>query len=70
MSENIGHRDALHLLACHLERRTRRNLAPTRSSSLRSTITTATFAALQNLCCTEASPRPERTATMYRILVK
>lgn len=27
MSENIGHRDALYLFACHFEWRTRRNLA-------------------------------------------
>jgi hypothetical protein len=56
MSENIGHRHAWHLLACHLERRTRQNLAPTRSSSLRSTITIATFAVLQKHCCTELHP--------------
>ena len=54
MSEKIGHRDALYLFACHLEWRTRRNLAPTRNSWLRSTITTATFAVLQKHCCTEA----------------
>jgi hypothetical protein len=57
MSENIGGRDALHLLAaCHPEWRTRQNPAPTRSSSLRSTITTATFAVLQKHGCTELHP--------------
>ncbi len=27
MSENVGHRDALYLFACHLEWRNKRNLA-------------------------------------------
>jgi hypothetical protein len=55
MLEKIEHRDALHLFACHLEWRTKRN--PVRVPGTpwrRSTITTTTFAALQNLSCTEA----------------
>ena len=62
MSENIRHRDALYLFACHLEWHTRRNLAAYQEL----------IAALDDhdddiRCLAESllhrnSPRPERTA--------
>ncbi len=63
MSENIGHRDALYLFACHLEWHTRRNLAAYQDL----------LAALDDHDCDtrllaesllhRSWPRPERTAT-------
>jgi len=63
MSENIEHRDALYLFACHLEWQTKRNLAAYREL----------LAALDNHHCDirrvaefllqGSSPKPERTAT-------
>ncbi len=54
MSENIAHRGALYLFACHLAWRTRRSLAAYQELLRHSTIRTVTFVALQNLSCTEA----------------
>ena len=62
MSENIGHRDALYLFACHLEWCTRRNLAAYQELLAALDDQDSDIRRLAQSLLHRRSPRPERTA--------
>ena len=70
MSEKIGHRDALYLFACHLEWRTKRNLAAYQELLAALDDHDGDIRRLAECLLHRSSPRPERTATGIGILVK
>ena len=63
MSENIGHHDALYVFACHLEWRTRRNLAAYQELLAALDDQDGDIRRLAEYLLHRSSPRPERTAT-------
>jgi len=63
MSEKIGHRDALYLFACHLEWRTKRNLAAYQELLAAPDDHDDDIRRLTESLLHRSSPRPERTAT-------
>ena len=62
MSENIGHRDVLHLFACHSEWRTRRNLAAYQELLAALDDHDSDIRRLAESLLHRSSPRPQRTA--------
>ena len=63
MSEKIGHRDALYLFACHLEWRTKLNLAAYQELLAALDDQDGDIRCLAEFLLHRSSPRPERTAT-------
>jgi hypothetical protein len=63
MSEKNGHRDALYLFACHLEWRTKRNLAAYQELLVALDDHDGDIRRLAESLLRRSSPRPERTAT-------
>ena len=63
MSENIGHRDALYLFACHLEWLTKRNLAAYQELLAALDDHDGDIRRLAESLLHRSAPRPERTAT-------
>jgi len=63
MSEKIDHRDALYLFACHLEWRTKRNLAAYQELLAALDDHDRDIRLLAESLLHRSSPRPERTAT-------
>jgi hypothetical protein len=63
MSEKIGHRDALYLFACHLEWRTKRNLAAYQELLAALDDHDGDVLRLAEYLLHRSSLRPERTAT-------
>jgi hypothetical protein len=70
MSGKIEHRAALYLFACHLEWRTKWNLAAYRELLAALDDDHCDIRRLAESLLHRSSPRSERTATGYRILVK
>jgi hypothetical protein len=62
MSEEIGHRDALYLFACHLEWRAKRNLAAYLELIAALDDQEGDIRCLAEGHLHRSSPRPERTA--------
>jgi len=62
MSEKIGHRDALYLFACHLEWRTKRNLAAYQELLAALDDHDGDIRQLAEYLLHRSSPRPEGTA--------
>jgi hypothetical protein len=63
MSQKIGHRDALYLFACHLEWRTKRNLAAYLELLAALDDHDGDIRRLAEALLHLSSPRPKRTAT-------
>ncbi len=63
MSEKIGHRDALYLFVCHLEWRTKRNVAAYQELLAALDDHDGDIRRLAEDLLHRSSPRPERTAT-------
>ena len=63
MSEKIGHRDASYLFACHLEWRTKRNMAAHQELFAAPDDHDGDIRRLAESLLHRSSPRPERTAT-------
>ena len=64
MSEKIGHRDALYLFACHLEWRTKQNLAAYQELLAALDDHDSNIRRLAESLLHRSSPRPERTAAV------
>ena len=62
MSEKLGHRDVLYLFACHLEWRTKRNIAAYEELLAALDDLDGDIRRLAECLLHRSSPRPERTA--------